>query len=106
MTLDISNYEFYSINNQSMKYQRFTPSGFNEIWIRKFEFVTKIQFTKLFSGLKNGLDIWRDMNAGGTRYGWRRIKRETLRSLLLRSTDLQTTRSEVTFIPNIVKLLG
>ena len=34
--LDISNYD-----NLSLKYQRFTPSGCNDIGITKFEFVTK-----------------------------------------------------------------
>ena len=29
--------------NLSLKYQRFTPSGCKEIWIRKFEFVAKNQ---------------------------------------------------------------
>ena len=31
-------------NNQSLKYQRFTPSGFRDIGIRKLGFVAKTQF--------------------------------------------------------------
>ena len=31
-------------NNLSLKYKRFTPSGYKDIEIRKFEFVTKTQF--------------------------------------------------------------
>ncbi len=31
-------------NNQSMKYQVFTPSGLQDIGIIKFEFVAKTQF--------------------------------------------------------------
>ena len=34
-------------NNHSLKYQRFTPSGFRDIGIRKLGFVAKTQF---FSG--------------------------------------------------------
>ncbi len=30
-------------NNQSLKYQRFTPSGFRDIGIRKLGFVAKTQ---------------------------------------------------------------
>ena len=31
-------------NNQSLKYQRFTPSGFKDIGIGKLGFVAKTQF--------------------------------------------------------------
>ena len=31
-------------NNQSLKYQRFTPSGWKDIGTRKFQFVAKAQF--------------------------------------------------------------
>ena len=34
-------------NNQSLKYQRFTPSGFRDIGIRKLGFVAKTQFLYL-----------------------------------------------------------
>ena len=32
------------LNNQNLKYQRFTPLGCKDIGIRKSEFVTKTQF--------------------------------------------------------------
>ena len=32
------------MNNQSFRYQVFTPLGLQDIWIRKFEFVAKTQF--------------------------------------------------------------
>ena len=35
---------FCRSNNQSLKYQRFTPSGWKDLEIRKFEFVAKTQF--------------------------------------------------------------
>ena len=38
---DISNYEFVSSSNKSLKYQSFIPSGGKVIVIRKFEFVAK-----------------------------------------------------------------
>ena len=38
-------------NNLSLKNQRFTPSGFKDIWIRKFEFAAK-------KNLNNGWSEW------------------------------------------------
>ena len=35
---------YIRLNNLSLKYQRFTPSGCRDIDIRKFEFVAKTQF--------------------------------------------------------------
>ena len=34
-------------NNLSLKYQRFTPSDWKDIGIRKFDFVAKTQFIKI-----------------------------------------------------------
>ena len=34
-------------NNLSLKNQRFTPSGFNDIGIKKLEFVARTQFLKI-----------------------------------------------------------
>ena len=34
-------------NNLCLKYQRFTPSGYKEIWIRKLEFVADTQVKEL-----------------------------------------------------------
>ena len=50
LTLDISNYEYVRLNNPSLKYQRFTPSGCRarDIGIRKFEFVAKTHFLIFF----------------------------------------------------------
>ena len=35
---------YVRLNNPSLKYQRFTPSGCRDIGNRKFEFVAKTQF--------------------------------------------------------------
>ena len=49
MTFDISNYEFcLSLNNLSVKYQRFTSLDCKDTGIRQFEFVTKTQFLSIF----------------------------------------------------------
>ena len=46
LTWDISN--SVTLNNYSLKYHRYTPSGCNGTGIRKFEFMAKAQFlTKL-----------------------------------------------------------
>jgi len=39
------------LNNLSLKYQRFTPSGCIVIWIEKFDFVAKTQFLLEFPNL-------------------------------------------------------
>ena len=36
-------------NNLSLKWQRFTPSGWKDIWIRQFKFVSKTQFLWKYS---------------------------------------------------------
>ena len=43
LTLDISNIFFIKSNNPSLKYQRFTASGCEDIGIRKFVLVEKAQ---------------------------------------------------------------
>ena len=40
-------------NNLSLKYLRFTPSGFKGIEIRKFEFVAKTQFLYTITKLQD-----------------------------------------------------
>ena len=37
-------FNWVRFNNQSLKYQRFTPSGWKDIGIRKFEIVAMAQF--------------------------------------------------------------
>ena len=49
-------------NNLSLKYQKITLSGCNDIGIRRFEFVAKTQFLDVRNGLKekcNPNDLYR-----------------------------------------------
>ena len=45
--VDISNYKFVTLNNLSVKYQRFTRSGCKNIGIRKFGYTVKTQLSKV-----------------------------------------------------------
>ena len=47
---------FVKSNNLSLKYRKFTPSGCNDLVIRKFKFVVKNQFkSKMCSKLIDSL---------------------------------------------------
>jgi len=43
-------------NNRSLKNQRFKPSGYNDIRMKKLEFVAKTQF--LLQGTENSHSLW------------------------------------------------
>ena len=47
-TLDISNYDIDRSSNISLKYHRFTTSGFKDIEIGKFKFVSTTLFLYIF----------------------------------------------------------
>ena len=40
---------YVRLNSKNLKYQRFTPSYYTDIRVRKFEFVTKTHFLYIYS---------------------------------------------------------
>ena len=61
--VDVKTMNSVRSNHLSLKYQRFTPSGYKDIGIRKFEFVAKTQFLLKLKYVGFYDSLWRDLFA-------------------------------------------